>query len=203
MKATRGVVVLLAVLVLTACQTRSPPLPAAVPPVTGEESAIVLDGVTFPRVVAGLTRSGQIDYEKQQPGLGTSFAYRSDRAIADVYLYDRKIPSVPDDPQSPLIRRELAIAIEEIDEMVRAGRYASASPRRVFMGGSTNDRAEFLGAQLVILRDANPFDSYVFVGGCRGKFLKIRYSTPADLSSAEEAGRFAKAIFAQQGRPPS
>jgi hypothetical protein len=202
MRTIRLLAVLLAILALAACQTRAPPPPAAAP-FAGDEGAIVLDGVAFPRMVAGLTRSGQIDYEKQQPGLGTSFAYRSDRAVADVYLYDRKNPSVPDDPQSPLIRRELAIAIEEIDEMVRAGRYASASARRVYMGGSTNDRAEFLAAQLVILQGSDPFDSYVFVGSCRGKFLKIRYSTPADLASAEEAGRFAKAMFAQRGRPPS
>src|SRR4051812_44042876 len=83
-------------------------------------------GLSFPMFVERLARAEQNDFESRAPGLGISVSYRGGNPLATVYVYDRKIPQTPADPGSPVVQQEMTIALDEIQQAVRAGAYTSA-----------------------------------------------------------------------------
>jgi len=62
---------------------------------------------TFPDEIAGAQRISFRDYESNQPGLGYSAGYKQGNLIGTVYIYDDGKQSIPDDPQSPLVKAQL------------------------------------------------------------------------------------------------
>ena len=89
--------------------------------------AITYHGVEFPAAIAGGERIGTRDYEPDYPGLGFSAGYRHRGATTTVYVYDARLPSIPDDIRAPIVAQQFQQAKSDI--RVRAEREGSAVSR--------------------------------------------------------------------------
>src|SRR5262245_6837284 len=74
---------------------------------TSAKGPVTVFNFTFPEEVAGAQRISFRDYESNQPGLGYSAGYKQGNLTGTVYIYDDRKQSIPDDPQSPLVKAQL------------------------------------------------------------------------------------------------
>jgi hypothetical protein len=74
---------------------------------TSAKGPVTVFDFTFPEEVAGAQRFSFRDYESSQPGLGYSAGYHQGNLTGTVYIYDDRKQSIPDDPQSPLVKAQL------------------------------------------------------------------------------------------------
>jgi hypothetical protein len=143
-------------------------------PVAARAEQLTMLGVGFPDQVGDFTRGAGRDYEKTHPGFGYSFAYRREPWTATVYVYDHRLPSIPDDLNSEVIRREFAMATREILEGARHGVWRKAELVRNFTlpeGGAPR----FTCANFTILTLAGlETDSTLCITSAKGKFVKFR-----------------------------
>jgi hypothetical protein len=75
---------------------------------TSVRKPVTVFDFTFPEEIAGAQRFNVADHESSQPGLGHSAGYRQGNLTGTVYIYDDGKQSIPDDPQSPLVKAQLA-----------------------------------------------------------------------------------------------
>jgi hypothetical protein len=164
------------------------------------DDAIVLAGVHFPAVVDRLTRAEQTDWEARQPGLGVQVGYHGDNVLATVQVYDKHVQGIPGNPATPIVRHELDAALDEIQQVVRAGRLKAATVRRRYEITGASSLVLYIAAQLSLTQGSQPLDSFVFVTTRPGKFFKVRYTTTAHDGSAQEAEHFALSWIDGAGR---
>src|SRR5215470_9209182 len=74
---------------------------------TSAKGPVTVYDFTFPEEVAGAQRISFRDYESNQPGLGYSAGYHQGNLTGTVSIYDDGKQSIPDDPQSPLVKAQL------------------------------------------------------------------------------------------------
>jgi hypothetical protein len=184
-------------LVLGSLALAAPAVAQSGPPA---DDTITLGGLPFPAFVEHLARAEQVDYEPQNPGLGVSVSYRGADTVATIYVYDRKLANVPADLRAPEIVREMDVALDELQQVVRAGRYKSAQVRRQYALGAPAQRILYNAAELSLEHTTSQLDSFIFITTQRGKFFKIRYTTRAHDGSTREAEHFALAIAPNPAR---
>jgi hypothetical protein len=74
---------------------------------TSAKGPVTVFDFTFPEEVAGAQRFSFRDYRSIRPGLGYSAGYHQGNLTGTVYIYDDGKQSIPDDPQSPLVKAQL------------------------------------------------------------------------------------------------
>src|SRR5262245_42545966 len=166
------------------------------------DATITYHGVEFPAAVAGGERIGTRDYEPDYPGLGFSAGYRHRGATSTVYVYDARLPSIPDDIRAPIVAQQFQQAKSDI--RVRAEREGSAVSRMSafeIVDASGRPRLMCQGFDLRRTDSAVPTDTYVCVGVAKGKFFKMRTSMRQRADSEAEARRFADAWVARLWNP--
>lgn len=164
------------------------------------DDAIELAGVRFPAFVDRLARAEQTDYEARQSGLGIAVGYRGANVLATVYIYDKHVQGIPGNPATPIVRKELDTALDEIQQVVRAGRYKAATVKRRYEIAGPGGLVLYIAAQLTLDQGPQHLDSFVFVTTRPGKFFKVRYTTTAHDGSVQEAEHFALSWIGGVGR---
>jgi hypothetical protein len=170
---------------------------AAAPAVAeSPQGSINISGVTLPARIAGIPRDGKVqDYEKTSPGLGRSVQFLRKNWRIDVYVYDLKKSSIPNDPASAVIREQLAQAKGDILQAEKQGSYANVVVRGEYTANDSKGRTRF--ACLVLdywhKSTAATVDSYLCVTGVNNKFFKIRMTTPKNPETIAFARQFVEA----------
>lgn len=165
----------------------------------------------LPAALGAYRRTGPVtDYERGSGnGLGASVRYvpaNGDRARATVYVYDRGQRRRPEGGASPDVAQELRAVSGEIDAMVQAGRYRSASAE----GGTGVGRVSEPGSARctgfrVLQEDGAPTGDSACVAVQDGRFVKVRVTTWAqpdpDAASGIAAALIQDVLRAQGGAP--
>jgi hypothetical protein len=161
----------------------------------GAQGPVMVAGVPIPDRVAGLPHEPPHDFEKNNPGWGYSVAFlRKDWAI-NVYIYDRKLNSIPDDPTAPLIKEQLDNSKAEILQIEKRGDYANVVVRGQYIINDRRGRQRFSCMTFNYLHKkwSATVDSYLCIAGTRNKFFKIRATTKQDAGSVAFARTFVEA----------
>jgi hypothetical protein len=87
------------------------------------QTPTTLLGISIPDRVAGLSHLAPIDFEKDSPGMGYGIRFPSSDWTIDVYIYDLRMKSIPDDPNSAAVQSALSEAKDEIAEIAKRGDY--------------------------------------------------------------------------------
>jgi hypothetical protein len=154
---------------------------------TSAKGPVTVFNFTFPEEVAGAQRISFRDYESNQPGLGYSAGYRQGNLTGTVYIYDDRKQSIPDDPQSPLVKAQLEQSRRDV---VGLRRGIGVKVKEDFTIEDARGRTRLICAAFAITGDdGRPRDSFACLGVAKNKFLKFRIS---GVSQAE-ARRFLNA----------
>lgn len=161
---------------------------ASVPAALGHVDC--LDRMPAPMGLAGFSRGVPIDNEVSHPGLGWTIPYSSDGIKTTVYLYGLHQGPTDEGPESEVVRAHFDEVLQGVADAVKQGQYESATLRMRFISHSPERGKEFLGSEYRIVQGGRSMDSYVYLTGSRGKFVKIRVTAPADTGGAKRAHQF-------------
>ena len=149
-------------------------------------------GITAPRKISTFIRGKAKDLEAENPGFGVSIPYStSGRLKATVYIYDLGASMIPEGPMSTLVRDHFDQTIEEVSTAVSQGMYESTRTKKIYLTGAAESGHDFLCAEIEIRENGSLLDSYIFVTGRNGKFVKIRITAPAAEQATKAARDFA------------
>src|SRR5215510_4794891 len=141
---------------------------------TSAKGPVTVFDFTFPEEVAGAQRFSFRDYESSQPGLGYSAGYHQGKLTGTVYIYDDRKQSIPDDPQSPLVKAQLEQSRRDV---VGLRRGIGVKFKEDFTIEDARGRARLICAAFAITDDdGRPRDSFSCLGVAKNKFLKFRIS---------------------------
>ena len=152
-------------------------------------------GVPVPDRVAGLSHSAPMDFETKQPGMGYGARFAHPDWTIDIYIYDLKMKSIPDDPASAAVQAALEEAKSEIVQIEKRGDYVGLTMKDVFTIADSAGRGRFICVEYNYFhkRRAVDLDSYLCLAGARGEFFQIRMDTVKSKQPADEARRFVEA----------
>lgn len=131
-------------------------------------------GLKFPRAIGGAQIGEPHDFESKNPGLGYSVNYRLPGGWIDVYIYDLRQASIPDDATSEPVRGQLLQATKDVFN--RKGATNIKAKLRYALLDDTA-RVRFLCTSFIYSDKGTPLDSYLCVTSWKNKFVKFRMST--------------------------
>ena len=166
-------------------------LASAGPPGAAVAQGISEKGVAFPESIEGFVRGQRVDYDPKEPGFGFSYGYNAPGSFATVYVYDLRLRNIPSSADAPLIQRQRDQAVSDVLEATKQGLYQSSTVKRKYLLRGPGGRPAYSAAEFSLVREGRSYDSFVYVTGWKGNFLKIRYSTLTHQASARDADRFA------------
>lgn len=150
---------------------------------------LTIYGLKFPDRIAGAERAEAHDFEKANPGFGHSVQYAMPAWSINVYIYDMGRTSIPDDPQSELVKGQLADARREVFQV-----RSKVEWKRDFSIHSESRKVRFIcGAFAFADKPSEPRDSFVCLTAWKNKFVKFRLTTPPRSGAEAEATRFVRA----------
>jgi hypothetical protein len=152
---------------------------------------LTMSGLAFPDSISGFTRGQVQDYEKTHPGFGQSVAYGQGPWRADVYVYDLRRSSIPDDPASEAVTQEFEQAKNDVFRARQRGAWQRAELDRTF---TLPERGppRFTCASFTLVSKANvEVDSTLCVTASKNKFVKFRVTGPQ--RGAAEPAQFIEA----------
>jgi hypothetical protein len=156
---------------------------------TSVKGPVTVFDFTFPEEIAGAQRISFRDYRSIRPGLGYSAGYQQGNLIGTVYIYDDGKQSIPDDPQSPLVKAQLEQSRRDVLGL-RQGVRVKVDVKEDFTIEDAHGRTRLICTAFAITgEDGRPRGSFSCLGVAKNKFLKFRIS---GVSQAE-ARRFANA----------
>ena len=130
----------------------------------------------FPKV-EGWEKTGARPLPKES-GRGYSVAYdcRTPHVAVTVYVYDRGLAEIPDDPASPAVKREFEGAYEDVKE-------EKSGESRL---GGRDAAPKALHARFRMTIEKQEVTSELYVLSHRNQFVKIRVTRPADADKAAQ-----------------
>jgi hypothetical protein len=159
------------------------------------QTTTTLLGVPVPDRVLGLTHTAPNDFETKQPGMGYGLRFARPDWTIDVFIYDLKKKSIPDDPASAAVQAALEEAKGEIVNTEKRGDYVGLTTKGVFTIADIAGRGRFICVEYNYFhkRRAVDLDSYLCLAGARGEFFQIRMDTVKGKHPANEVRRFVEA----------
>jgi hypothetical protein len=137
-------------------------------------------GLRLPCQLGWLHYESTIDNEVRQPGLGMSVAYSVFGIKATIYIYDRRMPAIPDDVRSDVVVGEYETAVRDA-LAANSDRHAKVVDQG-FMGGADVSPRALLG----ILELEAPRMSAVLMTSYEGYFVKARVTWDASEARLHE-----------------
>ena len=146
-------------------------------------------GLVFPDKIATLVKTSETNFENRSPGLGISVGYNAIGSFVNIYVYNYRRKSIPEDVQSPVVKAHLKKVFNDILEEERRGFYKGVKK---------------LGQKVVPLNPKDPegpkgwllsmtykfkgvdIISKIFLTTYKNTFLKIRYSYNAVFKKRAE-----------------
>ena len=159
------------------------------------QTTTTLLGVPVPDQVSGLSHQAPLDFETDHPGMGYGVRFPRPDWTIDIYIYDLKMKSIPDDPASAAVQAALEEAKGEIVNTAKRGDYAGLTMKDVFTIADAAGRGRFICVEYNYFhkRRAIDLDSYLCLAGARGKFFQIRMDTVKGKHPAAEVRRVVEA----------
>lgn len=159
------------------------------------QTPTTLLGISIPDRVAGLSHLAPTDFEKDSPGMGYGIRFPSSDWTIDVYIYDLRMKSIPDDPNSAAVQSALSEAKDEIAEIAKRGDYQNVGLKDTLNIADAAGHARFVCAEYNYFhkRRGVDLDSYLCLAGVRGEFFQIRMDTAKNTAAANDARGFVKA----------
>ncbi len=158
-------------------------------------------GLTFPAEIGGARRISVRDYESSSSGLGYSAGYQHGAATSTVYIYDDRLPSIPDDLKSAVVRDQLEKAKADIQRIPR--RLIKEKNAFTINDASKRERFNCQGYALAAEPGPEAFDTFVCLGVFNGKFLKVRTTIPQTANTESEIRRFLGLWIDRLWNPPA
>ncbi|MBN1673306.1 MAG: hypothetical protein JXR37_19830 [Kiritimatiellae bacterium] len=146
-------------------------------------------GLVFPLELGGLSQSGVVEYEKEQPGLGISVGYHGAVLTATLYLYTMGEKRIADGVGSDPVKTHFSHVVQDVFRAQERGYYEDVI--KLFEGntalGSAADGPDLLCASLMLkLRNQDRL-SRVCLMGYKNHFFKIRFTYLAAAKERAEA----------------
>jgi len=165
--------------------TFSPQQPAAQPvrsQIPLEIPVVEIEGLGFPRQIAGLIRIWRTEYDQAGPRFSVTYGTPGYTWV-DIFVYDKQLKSSSGSPLR-LAQEEVQSTIGAAQEHVRLGNYQSATVQEQSTSGL------FAKAHLKIVLGEKEHDSFVFATVHEGKLVKIRLTSASGAASRQLAERF-------------
>jgi hypothetical protein len=152
-------------------------------------------GLRIPAHIGGAERTSVKDYETARPGLGYGITYRLPGWTTDIYVYDLKLSSVPDDPTSAVVMEALTQAKNEVIGLGQRGDYRNVILKSDYTILDEAGRRRFVCAMFTYhhVKLKGEVDSYLCLTGWMGKFVKFRMTAPKSDASSAVSRRFIEA----------
>jgi len=171
----KKLILMTAILVLTACGSNQPGQRSASAPVKVQPPASdYAKDLTFPKKVYAMEYVSQHKYDDPIYGIQLRYAHDfSSSDILDVYVYP--IPAAEWEETLPLLREETKQVLAEIKMAVEQKHYQAATPGEI-------QEIELAGQKGVktpldlIINDGTPYQSFVYLFAQEDKFIKLRFS---------------------------
>jgi hypothetical protein len=164
-----------------------------------QEKSKFVYGLSIPDRVGSLDYRQTVDFESKAPGLGYGLRFTGSPGwMADVYLYDLGLKTIPADADSDVIKQQLAQARGEVFALGRRGTYANVSGKGDFAIPEAG-KTRFLCTSFGYVRGDRvdlEVDSFLCLTSWNNKFVKIRMSGPRGTISRADAADFATAWIA-------
>lgn len=153
-------------------------------------------GLSIPDRVRSLSYRQSVDYESKSPGLGYGLRFTGPPGwIVDVYLYDLGLRAVPADPESDVIRKQLAQAKGDVFTLGQRGTYADVAEKGDFTIPATG-QPRFVCTSFSYRRGERvdiAVDSFLCLTSWSNKFVKLRMTAPVGTIARTDAIDFANA----------
>jgi hypothetical protein len=181
----RSIAMLLALLSVVPAAYAQAPAPMQVP-----NEPVTYFGLTFPTEVGGAPRISVRAYEPDNPGLGYSGGYRHGEATSTVYIYDDRVPSIPDDLKSAVVRGQFEQAKADIGRVPQLNVSIEGKNAFTIQDKSKRDRLICQAYAMIRRADFRASDTFVCLGVFKGKFFKVRTTMPQTANAESEVRRF-------------
>jgi hypothetical protein len=159
-------------------------------------AAVTHFGLTFPDRVGDAQIGTTRDFEANDPGLGYGVKYQKPGWAIDIFIYDLGRKSIPDDPESDVLKAQVAQAHGDIFEQQKAGAYTDVKVTASYVIRDARKRVRFACEDFNYVRKPEGnVDSYLCLTGWHNKFVKFRLTTLHGSRSAPEARRFMESWF--------
>lgn len=161
-----------------------------------QERSKTVFGLSIPDRVGSLTYRQSVDFESKTPGLGYALRFSGPTGwLVDVYLYDLGLKAIPADPESGVIRDQLAQARGDVYELAKRGTYANVADKGDFNVPDTG-KSRFVCTSFSYQRGDRvdvAVDSFLCLTAWNGKFVKLRMTGPKGAIARSDATAFAMA----------
>lgn len=153
-------------------------------------------GLSIPDRVGSLTYRQSVDFESKTPGLGTALRFSGPTGwLVDVYIYDLGLKTIPAEPESSVIKDQLAQARGDVYELARRGTYANVADKGDFTVPETG-KPRFICQSFSYQRGDRvdvAVDSYLCLTSWRDKFVKLRMTGPKGSIARADVNAFTRA----------
>jgi len=157
-------------------------------------AAVTYFGLMFPDQVGDAPIGPTRDFETEHPGLGYGVRYQKPGWAVDIFIYDLRRSSIPDDPGSDVVKAQLEQAQGDVFEQQRRGAYSQVTMTGSYTVKDMGGRDRFLCDDFSYVRQPEgSVDSFLCVTGWNNKFVKFRMTTRHDPRSGAEARQFMEA----------
>lgn len=137
-------------------------------------------GIPAPQQIGPFKQGRVQDYTQENPELGVGVEYSAPGHKATVYIYNGGLTSIPEGPETELIRSVVSQARRDISLMVERGIYRSAAHDSDFSFQHAK-RTSFLCSKFSLVDDSGTGPSFLCATGFRNHIVKIR------LTGSEQA----------------
>ena len=161
-----------------------------------QEKSKSVYGLSIPDRVGSLSYRQTVDFESKTPGLGYALRFAGPPGwLVDVYLYDLGLKTIPSDPESDVVREQLAQARGDVFELGKRGTYAKLADKGDFMVPESG-KPRFICLSFSYLRGDRvdiDVESFLCLTSWHDKFVKLRMTGPKGAIARSDAIAFATA----------
>ena len=161
-----------------------------------QEKSQTVYGLSIPDRVGSLVYVRTIDFESKSRGLGYALRFGGKPGwMVDVYLYDLGLKTIPSDPESDVVREQLAQARGDVFELGKRGTYAKLADKGDFTVPESG-KPRFICLSFSYLRGDRvdiDVESFLCLTSWRDKFVKLRMTGPKGAIARADANAFATA----------
>ena len=150
--------------------------------------------LTVPARIAGVARGQVADYEKTNPGAGYGVPFLREGWRINIFLYDLRMSSIPDDPNSEVVKSHLAQTRDEVFALERQGYYANVVVRGDYVVKDRGGRTKFVCLTFTYIHKelGGMVDSYLCLTSWNNKFFKLRVTGLQGTKTRADAERFVR-----------
>jgi hypothetical protein len=161
-----------------------------------QEKSKTVFGLSIPDRVGSLSYEKSVDFESKTPGLGYALRFSSPTGwLVDVYLYDLGLKSIPADPESSVVKDQLAQARGDVSELAKRGTYANLTDAGDFAVPASG-KPRFICLSFSYQRGDRvdvAVDSFLCLTSWRDKFVKLRMTGSKGTIARSDVTAFATA----------